>query len=64
VPWRAATFSPYLRAEADTGDVDRREYALGARVGPGVDLEVQYRKDEAWFGPDDDALLLTAGAVF
>jgi hypothetical protein len=64
LPFRTRSLAPYARAAAETGDVDRREYALGARIAPGIDVEVEYRSDEAYFGSDEDALLLMAAAVF
>jgi len=58
-PW-AARFGPFVRGEAEAGDVDRYTVALGASVGTACDLEVQYRSDQQYASADQNVLLLLA----
>jgi hypothetical protein len=57
VPW-ARRFAPYLRGEAEAGDVERYLVAAGASVGLGADVELQLRSDEQYASADQNALLL------
>jgi hypothetical protein len=64
VPWPGERVSPFLQLEAETGDVDRREYAVGAAIGPHFEGRVEYRSDEAYLGRDQNALLVMTGLTF
>jgi hypothetical protein len=58
-PWAARGVSPFLHAEAEFGDIERRQLALGVAWRQ-LDVRVEYRRDEQSFSRDDDAVLLLA----
>jgi hypothetical protein len=51
---------PYLLAEIETGDVDRRLYAVGLNVARILELELEYRSDDQYFAQDKRAVILGA----
>lgn len=54
---------PFVRAEAETGDVNRRTVAVGVFVN-GFELQVERRTDDQYFGHPRQATLGTVGYVF
>lgn len=54
----AGRLVPYLLAEAETGDVSNHTLAVGAAVSPRVEIQLESREDDQWFGSDDSAVLL------
>ncbi len=64
VPLARDRVAPFVLLEAETGDVDRRLYALGLAPAAAVELRVEYREDDQFFGRDRDALLLTTHVGF
>ncbi len=55
--------APFLLAEAETGDVNRRAVAAGVFVDA-FEIQVEHRTDDQYFGVDREATLLTAGYGF
>jgi hypothetical protein len=51
---------PYVLVEAEAGGVDRQSYAVGVAPAPALDLQLEYRSDDQYFGRDRTAWLLTA----
>ena len=43
------SLQPFLLAEAETGDVERRLYAVGLSPLRSLDLQVEWRYDEQYF---------------
>ena len=52
--------APFVSAEIERGDVERTAYALGFALINDLDVQVEYRSDEHWFGEDGTAVV---GAV-
>lgn len=55
---------PYLTAEAETGDVTRESFALGLALPASYAVQVEYRRDDQYFGRDDSAWLAMARRFF
>jgi hypothetical protein len=51
---------PFVRFDAEAGDVERQAFALGIAVPPSWEFRAEYREDEQYFSRDDTALLLVA----
>lgn len=49
LPHVAAGLQPFLLAEAETGDVERRLYAVGLSPFRSLDLQAEWRYDEQYF---------------
>ena len=65
--WRAPLdrpWQPYVSVEFEAGDVERAIYAAGTSPANGVDLQLEWRDDDQFFGSDGTALLLTASYGF
>jgi len=58
LPVRGGAPLPYLLAELETGDVDRRLYAAGLNFLRDLELQLEYRSDDQYFARDKRALLL------
>ena len=54
---------PFVRAEAETGDLNRRNVGIGVSVN-GFELQVERRTDDQYFGGPREATLGTVGYVF
>ena len=53
----------YVKAAIDRGDVERDALALGF-ASQLIEVQVEYRQDEQYFGSDRTALVLTAAYGF
>jgi hypothetical protein len=61
--WRAplaSRWQPYLLLEGEAGDVQRELYAIGVSPLVQLDLQLELRDDEQYFGADHTATLLMA----
>jgi hypothetical protein len=56
----ARRFVPYVLAEGETGDVSNSTFAAGTTLAPHLELQLEYREDDQFFGRDQDAVLLSA----
>lgn len=54
---------PFLRSEAELGEVNRRLAAVGVMLGR-FEIQVERRTDDQYFGVEREATLLTAGYAF
>ncbi len=63
-PFEKSKFSPFLSAFWEGGDASRKEFTAGFRTPLDVDLSFQYKKDEQYYGEDDDAFLILASLFF
>ena len=59
-PVVASVLQPFLLAEVETGDVERRLYAVGLSPSRGLDLQLESRYDEQYFSADDRLWLINA----
>ncbi len=57
-------FTPFLSAFWEGGDASRKEFTAGFRTPLDIDLAFQYKKDEQYYGADDDAFLILASLFF
>lgn len=57
-PFAVAGTRPFVEAEREDGDVARSAAAIGAAHASGIGARVEWRRDEQWFGADDDAVLV------
>ena len=64
LPWSFRGIGPVIHLEAEEGDVGRRSYALGVATPGGLGLQIEYRRDDQFFGRDRTALLLTGEKRF
>jgi hypothetical protein len=64
IPSGGSRVSPFVAVEAEAGDVARKSYALGASMPLGVDVRIEYRSDDAYFGRDRTALLFVTTLRF
>jgi len=63
-PFGIAGARPFVEAEHDDGDVARSLAALGVRHPSGWGGRIEWRRDDQWFGADDDAVLGLVEAAF
>jgi hypothetical protein len=64
LPLAPRSIAPFVLAEAEAGDVERQSVAVGLSPRHDLDLQVEYRHDEHYFGQDDTAVLLLARIGF
>lgn len=63
-PLPARERQPFLQVEAEAGDLERYLFALGIAVAEDVELRLEYREDEQYFGADRNAALFMARLGF
>jgi hypothetical protein len=59
LPFATYLLAPYLLLEGETGDVDRQTFALGIAPANRLELQLEYRDDDQFFGPDKSLWLFT-----
>lgn len=63
-PLREASFSPFLAAIWEGGEVSRKEFHLGMRTPLDLDLSLVYKKDEQYYGKNKDLFLFEIGLLY
>ena len=63
-PLRGHAWGPFLLAEGEVGEIHRQLYGLGVTNDENLELRLEYRKDDQYFGRDQTAVLLTTRVGF
>ena len=51
---------PFVLVELEAGEVEREKFAIGLALARQLDLQLEYRSDDQYFGQDRTAYLLSA----